>query len=71
MREKLRRPSELTAKKICIYGAGEGGIQIVNTMLRNPNSTYLPVGFLDDNESTWRLRISGVPVFGGRDAIQK
>jgi len=71
VREQLRRPSELTAKKILIYGAGEGGIQIVNTMLRNPNSTYLPVGFLDDNESTWRLRISGVPVFGGRDAIQK
>jgi len=71
VREQLRRPSELTAKKILIYGAGEGGIQIVNTMLRNPSSTYLPVGFLDDNESTHRLRISGVPVFGGRDAIQK
>jgi len=71
VREQLRRPSELTAKKILIYGAGEGGIQIVNTMLRNPSSIYLPVGFLDDNESTHRLRISGVPVFGGRDAIQK
>ena len=40
-------------------------------MLRNPNSIYLPVGFLDDNTSTHRLRISGVPVLGGRDSIQK
>ncbi len=71
IREQLRRPSEQTAKKILIYGAGEGGIQIVNTMLRNPNSNYLPVGFLDDNASTHRLRISGVPVLGGRDSIQK
>ena len=71
IREQLRRPSEQTAKKILIYGAGEGGIQIVNTMLRNPHSSYLPVGFLDDNASTHRLRISGVPVLGGRDSIQK
>lgn len=71
IREQLRRPSEQTAKKILIYGAGEGGIQIVNTMLRNPHSNYLPVGFLDDNASTHRLRISGVPVLGGRDSIQK
>jgi len=71
IREQLRRPSEQTANKILIYGAGEGGIQIVNTMLRNPNSSYLPVGFLDDNTSTHRLRISGVPVLGGREAIQK
>ncbi|MFM7650098.1 MAG: polysaccharide biosynthesis protein, partial [Acidimicrobiaceae bacterium] len=71
VREQLRRPSELTATKILIYGAGESGIQIVNTMLRNPNSSYLPVGFLDDNSSTHRLSISGVPVLGGREALQK
>jgi FlaA1/EpsC-like NDP-sugar epimerase len=71
VREQLRRPSEQTAKKILVYGAGEGGIQIVSTMLRNPNSTYLPVGFLDDNISTHRLRISGVPVLGGKESIEK
>jgi FlaA1/EpsC-like NDP-sugar epimerase len=71
VREQLRRPSEQTAKKILVYGAGEGGIQVVSTMLRNPNSTYLPVGFLDDNTSTHRLRISGVPVLGGKESIEK
>jgi len=69
VRERVRRPSAETATKIIVYGAGEGGIQVVNTLLRNPNSPYLPVAFLDDNEQTHRLSISGIPVMGGRDAL--
>ncbi len=69
IRERVRRPSAETATKIIVYGAGEGGIQVVNTLLRNPNSPYLPVAFLDDNERTHRLSISGIPVMGGRSAL--
>ena len=69
IREQIRRPNALTATKILVYGAGEGGIQMVNTLLRNPQSPYLPVGFLDDNPDTHRLSISGVPVLGGRDQL--
>jgi len=69
IREQLRRPTEDTATKILVYGAGEGGIQMVNTLLRNPSSRYLPVGFIDDNPDTHRLSISGVPVIGGRDSL--
>ena len=36
---------------------------------RNPSSPYLPVGFLDDNPTTHRLSISGVPVIGGRESL--
>jgi len=71
IREQLRRPTEQTAAKILVYGAGEGGIQMVNTMLRNPQSPYLPVGFLDDNPDTHRLSISGVPVLGGREQLSQ
>jgi FlaA1/EpsC-like NDP-sugar epimerase len=71
IREQLRRPTALTAAKILVYGAGEGGIQMVNTLLRNPQSPYLPVGFLDDNPDTHRLSISGVPVLGGRDQLSQ
>ena len=71
IREQIRRPSALTAEKILVYGAGEGGIQMVNTLLRNPQSPYLPVGFLDDNPDTHRLSISGVPVLGGRDQLSQ
>ena len=70
-REQLRRPTAQTAAKILVYGAGEGGIQMVNTLLRNPQSPYLPVGFLDDNPDTHRLSISGVPVLGGRDQLSQ
>jgi FlaA1/EpsC-like NDP-sugar epimerase len=69
LREQMRRPTALTAAKILVYGAGEGGIQMVNTLMRNPLSPYLPVGFLDDNPDTHRLSISGVPVIGGRDQM--
>jgi FlaA1/EpsC-like NDP-sugar epimerase len=69
IREQLRRPTAQTAAKILVYGAGEGGIQMVNTLMRNPLSPYLPVGFLDDNADTHRLSISGVPVLGGRDQL--
>jgi FlaA1/EpsC-like NDP-sugar epimerase len=69
MREQMRRPTALTAAKILVYGAGEGGIQMVNTLMRNPLSPYLPVGFLDDNPDTHRLSISGVPVIGGREQM--
>jgi FlaA1/EpsC-like NDP-sugar epimerase len=69
IREQIRRPNEQTATKILVYGAGEGGIQMVNTLLRNPSSPYLPVGFLDDNPTTHRLSISGVPVIGGRESL--
>ena len=69
IREQLRRPTSLTAAKILVYGAGEGGIQMVSTLMRNPLSPYLPVGFLDDNPDTHRLSISGVPVLGGRDQL--
>ena len=69
IREQLRRPTAQTAAKILVYGAGEGGIQMVNTLMRNPLSPYLPVGFLDDNPDTHRLSISGVPVLGGRDQM--
>ena len=69
IRQQLRKPTERTATKILVYGAGEGGIQIVNTLLRNPASQYLPVGFIDDNPDVHRLSISGVPVIGGRSSL--
>ena len=71
IRQQLRRPTEETATKILVYGAGEGGIQIVNTLLRNPSSPYLPVGFIDDNSDVHRLSISGVPVIGGRSSLSE
>ena len=68
--ERRRRPGA-DAARLLVFGAGEGGIQVINSMLRTPTSPYLPVGILDDNPSKRRLSIGGVPVVGGRDSIAR
>lgn len=67
--ERRLRPSEETAEKVLVYGAGEGGVQLLTSMLRDPNSPYLPVGLLDDDSSKRNLVVMGVPVLGGRDDL--
>lgn len=64
--ERRMRPSEDTAVRVLVFGAGEGGLQVINAMLRNPSSPYLPVALLDDHPYKQHLRINGVPVSGDR-----
>jgi FlaA1/EpsC-like NDP-sugar epimerase len=64
--EARRRPTEGDAQPMIVFGAGEGGAQVITAMMRNPNSPYLPVALLDDNPRKRKLRIMGVPVVGGR-----
>lgn len=64
--ERRMRPSEDTATRVLVFGAGEGGLQVINAMLRNPSSPYLPVALLDDHPYKQHLRINGVPVSGDR-----
>jgi len=67
--ERRLRPSEATATKVLVFGAGEGGFQLLTSMLRNPESQFLPVALLDDDPAKQRLRLLGVPVCGDRTAI--
>ena len=69
--ERVRRPDARSAEKILIYGAGEGGLQMITAMMRSRNSPYVPVGLLDDDVTKERLRIMGVSVVGGRDQMGK
>ena len=71
VRQQLSRPDARRSQRLIVFGAGETGIQFVTAALRNPESEYLPVAFLDDNPATHRLSISGVPVLGGRDKIRE
>ncbi len=64
--ERLRRPTERTAQKLLIYGAGEGGLQVITALLRSPTSRFVPVGMLDDDPAKQRLSMTGVPVLGTR-----
>ncbi|MCB1004016.1 MAG: polysaccharide biosynthesis protein [Acidimicrobiales bacterium] len=67
--ERRMRPSEETAVRVLVFGAGEGGLQVINAMLRNPSSPYLPVALLDDHPYKQHLRINGVPVGGDRTRL--
>jgi FlaA1/EpsC-like NDP-sugar epimerase len=52
-----------------IIGAGNAGEQIVRDMKRTKDSPYLPVGFIDDNETIKKVLIHGIKVVGNRKDI--
>jgi FlaA1/EpsC-like NDP-sugar epimerase len=64
--QRHRRPSGDGVVPVVVFGAGEGAQQVIRAMLRDPASPWLPVALLDDDPSTRRLTIMGVPVLGGR-----
>ncbi len=51
---------------VLVFGAGDGGEQVVRAMLGNPNGAYVPVALLDDAPAKQNLRLQGVPVAGTR-----
>ena len=51
-------------KRVLIVGAGDAGEMIVREMIRQRNSEYMPVGFLDDDNLKIRHQIHGVRVLG-------
>ena len=67
--ERARRPDDRSAERLLVYGAGEGGIQVLGALLRSRTSPYVPVGLLDDDPAKQRLSIMGVAVLGGRSAL--
>ncbi|HYT25499.1 MAG TPA: nucleoside-diphosphate sugar epimerase/dehydratase [Actinomycetota bacterium] len=67
--DRLLRPRGDGATRLLVFGAGEGGVQVITSMLRNPAAPYLPVALLDDHPGKRHLRISGIPVVGTRHSI--
>jgi FlaA1/EpsC-like NDP-sugar epimerase len=65
--ERRMRPSPERSQRVIVFGAGEGGAQLITTMLRNPDSPYLPVALLDDHPVKQNLKINRVAVEGGRE----
>ncbi len=58
-------------KRILIVGAGDAGEMIAREMMRQRNSGYEPVGFLDDDPSKLRNRIHGIKVFGAISSMEE
>ncbi|MDQ3679182.1 MAG: polysaccharide biosynthesis protein [Actinomycetota bacterium] len=64
--DRQRRPTGLDGTRLIVFGAGEGGAQVITAMMRDPTSPYYPVGLLDDDHAKRNLTIMGVPVLGDR-----
>ncbi|GAB4390285.1 MAG: nucleoside-diphosphate sugar epimerase/dehydratase [Thermodesulfovibrionales bacterium] len=62
---KLYRKSPNSGTRILVIGAGDAGELVVRDMNNNPNFSYSPVGFLDDDPRKKSMRIHGVPILGG------
>lgn len=62
--ERRRAAGVDVAERVVVIGAGDGGRQVVNSMLHTPQSPYIPVALVDDDKAKRHLKIAGVPVQG-------
>ncbi|MCA1824002.1 MAG: polysaccharide biosynthesis protein [Frankia sp.] len=69
--DRLRRPTGEEATRVVVFGAGDAGWQLISSMMGNRESAYYPVALIDDDQTKGKLRLMGVPVVGGRDAIPR
>lgn len=58
-------------QRTLIIGAGDAGQLLVGEILRYPENTYMPIGFIDDDPKKYKAKIQGIKVFGGRSVIKK
>lgn len=68
-RARSDRPTD--GRRVIIVGAGEAGTQLVRYLRTTPTSPYTPVAIVDDDPFKQNLRISGLDVKGGIDAIAR
>ncbi len=59
-------PVTSATKRVIVFGAGEGGEQIIRSMKRSADSGFVPVAVLDDNAHKRNRSILGVEVVGTR-----
>lgn len=59
------------AERALVFGAGDGGLQLVRQLRRSEISKFNPVGILDDDPGKRNMVIEGVRVHGGRDRLEE
>ena len=64
-----RERASTHARRTLIVGAGEVGEMLVRELRRDPNSAYLPVGFVDDAREKRGMDIHGIRVLGPSSRI--
>lgn len=53
---------DIRKKRVIICGAGDAGEMMVREMIRQRNSEYVPIGFLDDDAAKLKHQIHGIKV---------
>lgn len=61
VRQLFRRPSQLSKRPVAIYGAGETGLQLLNSLFHGRD--YAPIAFIDDDRRLHGLMIGGCRVY--------
>ncbi len=59
------------AEPVVVFGAGQGGRQVIDALLTTPDSPYCPVALLDDDPDKRSLRIRTLTVAGGRRSLAR
>lgn len=67
--ERYRRDGSDPDERIIVFGAGEGGLQAIDALLRSPDGSMLPVALLDDDPAKLRVRVRHLKVLGGRGRL--
>jgi len=61
VRQVFRAPMQVSKKPVVIYGAGEAGRELLNSLFHSRD--YAPVAFVDDDRRLQGHTISGFPVY--------
>ncbi|OGJ85629.1 MAG: hypothetical protein A2268_16640 [Candidatus Raymondbacteria bacterium RifOxyA12_full_50_37] len=57
-------------ERVLIYGAGDSGVTILHTFIKEDNLDYRPIGFIDDDPSKLNRSISGYTVLGSLNDLE-
>jgi UDP-GlcNAc:undecaprenyl-phosphate/decaprenyl-phosphate GlcNAc-1-phosphate transferase len=57
------------ARRLAIYGAGDGGAWVIKELARGPLTDCKVIGFVDDDPRKARMRVQGYPVLGGYEVL--
>jgi FlaA1/EpsC-like NDP-sugar epimerase len=67
--DACRTQSPAVRQRVAVYGAGQAGALLVGEIRANPQMGFEAAGFFDDDPLKRGLRIHGVKVLGGLDAL--
>jgi UDP-GlcNAc:undecaprenyl-phosphate GlcNAc-1-phosphate transferase len=69
--EHLHLANNHEGKKILLYGLGKNSVHALNELINNPRLGLRPVGFIDDDPRNQEDFVSGIPVLGNLDSLEK